>query len=285
MCKILCSTGALIGKPNNRDYRLLESLSKQLLCDGFEFMMYSAWYEEVEFLIKTLKEMKLEIPVVHCEKHIGEAVSKGEFDEAYRSFDINCYIARELGAESIVVHLWDGITSDAYFENNVEGYRYLRDIAGRYGVGLLIENVVCNQKDPMKHWCELKEKFADICFVFDTKMAAFHDQMDLLYEEEYQWLWRDDHIRHYHVNDYAGGYKDWGKLRTLPIGQGHVDFERFFKFMRKIEYQGTFTVEATAFDSSGAVDIEMLNRQFAYIREFMKKRKNVRKRLDECISV
>lgn len=30
MCKILCSTGALIGKPNNRDYKLLETLSKQL---------------------------------------------------------------------------------------------------------------------------------------------------------------------------------------------------------------------------------------------------------------
>ncbi len=36
MCKILCSTGALIGKPNNRDYKLLKDLSKQLTCDGFE---------------------------------------------------------------------------------------------------------------------------------------------------------------------------------------------------------------------------------------------------------
>ncbi len=39
MCKILCSTGALIGNPNNKDYKLLETLSKQLTCDGFEFMM------------------------------------------------------------------------------------------------------------------------------------------------------------------------------------------------------------------------------------------------------
>ena len=39
MCTILCSTGALIGRPNNRDYRLLKTLSKQLTCDGYEFMM------------------------------------------------------------------------------------------------------------------------------------------------------------------------------------------------------------------------------------------------------
>ena len=37
MAQILCSTGALIGRPNNRDYRLLESFAKQLHCDGFEF--------------------------------------------------------------------------------------------------------------------------------------------------------------------------------------------------------------------------------------------------------
>jgi len=166
----------------------------------------------------------------------------------------------------MVVHLWDGITSDAYFQNNMEAYSRLRDIANEYSVRLLIENVVCNQEDPMKHWCELKEKYQDICFVFDTKMASFHDQMNLLYEEEYQWLWRDNYICHYHVNDYAGGYKEWSKLRTLPIGQGHVEFEKFFAFIRKIGYKDTFTVEATAFDSSGVIDVEMLNKQFEFIR-------------------
>ena len=269
MCKILCSTGALIGKSNDRDYKLLKDLSKKLVCDGFEFMMYSAWYDEVEALIMGLKEMQLYIPVTHCEKHIGEAISKGEFDEAYRRFDINCYIAREIGSESIVVHLWDGITSDANFENNIAAYNKLRDTANNYGIKVLIENVVCNQEDPMKHWCELKEQFPDIHFVFDTKMASFHSQMELLYKDEYQWLWKDKHICHYHVNDYAGGYKEWGKLRTLPIGQGYIDFDRFFEYINKIGYKETFTVEATAFDSNGVIDIHMLNKQFEFIKNKM----------------
>lgn len=42
MSKILCSTGALIGRPNNRDYTLLKTFSPQLQCDGFEFMMYES---------------------------------------------------------------------------------------------------------------------------------------------------------------------------------------------------------------------------------------------------
>lgn len=269
MFKILCSTEALLGKSNNRDYKLLKELSTKLTCDGFEFMMYTAWYEEVEALITALKEMQLYIPVMHCEKHIGEAISKGEFDEAYRRFDINCYIAGEIGAESIVVHLWDGITSDAHFENNLAAYGKLKDIADKYGIKLLIENVVCNQEDPMKHWCELKERFPEVHFVFDTKMAAFHSQMDLLYDEAYQWLWMDKHICHYHVNDYAGGYKEWEKLRTLPIGQGHIDFDRFFEFIHKVGYKGTFTLEATALDRNGVIDIDMLNKQFEFIRKAM----------------
>ena len=106
--------------------------------------------------------------------------------------------------------------------------RKLAEMAEAHGLDLLVENVVCNRENPMKHWCELKEKYPEIHFIFDTKMAAFHEQLDLLYEKEYEWLWKEGHIRHYHVNDYAGGYMDWKNLRTLPIGAGHVDFERFF---------------------------------------------------------
>ena len=270
MGKILCSTGALIGRPNGRNYRLLEDLVKQLSCDGFEFMMYSTWYDEVEEIKSYLQKLNLYIPVMHCEKHIGESISKGgdeELAKAYHRFEINCDIAKSIGAEKIVIHLWDGLTSDANFQNNLNAYSHLNETALKYGLVLLVENVVCNKENPMKHWCELKDKYPNIHFVFDTKMAAFHGQMDLLYKPEYEWLWKEGHICHYHANDYGGGYMDWKNLRTLPIGKGNIDFERFFQYIKDIGYQGTFTVEATAFNQEGIVDIEMLNEQFRYIRE------------------
>ena len=108
--------------------------------------------------------------------------------------------------------------------------------------------------------------------MFDTKMAAFHEQLDLLYTKEYEWLWQDGHIHHYHVNDYAGGYMDWANLRTLPIGKGHIDFEKFFGYIARTGYQGTFTVEATAFNKEGIVDVDMLNNQFRRIREFLSRK-------------
>lgn len=275
MSKILCSTGALIGRWNNRDYNLLESLSKELECDGFEFMMYSTWYEDVDDIIRALLRTKRDIPVMHCEKHIGESISKGgkeELARAYQLFEINCKMAQRIGADKLVIHLWDGLTSDANFQNNLEAYFYLNDMAVKHGLDLLVENVVCNVENPMKHWCELRERYPEIHFVFDTKMAAFHEQTELLYESEYAWLWKENHIVHYHINDYAGGYMDWKNLRTLPIGKGKVDFERLFDHIHKTGYQGKFTVEATAGQSDGTVDIAMLNEQFRYIKDAMDSR-------------
>lgn len=273
MSEILCSTGALL--QYGEDYTRLEQLSKQLLYDGYEFMMDRPYYDEIGRLIHYLKKIDLHIPVVHCEKSIGENISKGgksELQDAYEKFEVNCYLSKSIGAEKMVIHLWDGRTSDLNFVNNLTAYAILGEIAQIYGVDLLVENVVCSVENPMKHICELREKYPGIHFVFDTKMAAFHGQIELLYEKKYEWLWRDGHIRHYHVNDYAGGYMDWANLKSLPIGRGKIDFESFFEYIKRIDYNGTFTVEATAVNHEGVVDLEMLNEQFRVINSFLTKK-------------
>ena len=117
MNQILCSTGALIGIPNGRDYRLLEKLSGKLNCDGYEFMMYSSWYGKEEEIADFLKQSGLNIPVMHCEKHIGECISRneeGDLAEAIWKFRKNCEVARKIGARKLVIHLWDGQISDHY---------------------------------------------------------------------------------------------------------------------------------------------------------------------------
>lgn len=276
MSKILCSTGALLGGAKGRDYRQLKELSEQLTCDGLELMIYPMWYEEVKELVSFFKEMNFYIPVVHAEKTIGEKISEGgeeALQDALNRFEINCSIAKSIGAGQMVLHLWSGRASDQQFENNLQAYPKFLEVTEKYGIELLIENVVCNKENPMKHLRELAEQYPRIRFVFDTKMAAFHEELELLYEEQYDWLWKNGHIRHYHVNDYGGGYMDWTSLlgNVLPVGKGHIDFERFFAFMKKTGYDGTYTLEATAFNKDGVVDVKMLNEQFARVREYLEK--------------
>ena len=274
MNQILCSTGSLIGRPNGRDYRLLKEYCPRLDCDGFEFILYNSWYDGVPELVSFLKGLKLNIPVMHCEKTLSEHITRGgeeELREAFRLFEINCRTANGIGSERMVLHLWNGPISDSRFENNLRAYPALREAAEKHGLELLVENVICRQ-DPMSHWVELYEHYPDILFIFDTKMADFHRQLELLYEPEYDWLWKEDHIRHYHVNDYGGGYMDWDNLRVLPPGEGHIDFDRFFRFVRKTGYRGDYTFEATGFDQQGIVNTDRLNAQFELARDYLKRR-------------
>lgn len=272
MNRILCSTGTSIGRPNGRNFRLLSECARRLECDGFEFMMYSTWYDQLPELEAFMKEFPAPIPVVHVEKGVGERISRnepGDTEEAVRLFAVNCELARKLGAETLVLHLWNGVHSDKDIGHNISLYPALNEIAERNGLLLTIENVVCNQEDPMTHLKRLANLYPEIAFTFDTKMAQFHDQLPLLYEKENEQILR--RVRHMHINDYSGGYKDWTRLKTLHIGDGQVDFERLFAFLGEINYRGDFTVEATSLGSDGVIDFDALNRDFARIREWLKR--------------
>lgn len=270
MNRILCSTGALIGRPNGRDFTLLEKCVERLECDGYEFMMYGAWHDKIDGLKSFISKLSASFPVFHIEKDVGNLISRdsdGDVEAALALFEKNCALASVLGSEKLVLHLWGGLDSDKNIANNIRAYKHLRSISDSYGLVLTIENVVCNRVDPMSHLAELAKAYPDIRFTFDTKMAEFHNQLDLIYQKENQWLLPS--ILHMHINDYGGGYMDWENLRTLHIGEGHIDFDKLFAFLKEMNYQGDFTVEATSFDQSGAIDYDALNRSFAKIREYI----------------
>lgn len=267
--RILCSTGALIGRPNGRDFTLLKKCVDALSCDGFEFMMYGSWHDRVDELKLFLKALDTSFPVFHVEKDVGNLISRneeGDVENAISVFEKNCSLARDIGSEALVLHLWGGIDSDKDIYNNISVYKRLREIAESFGLLLTVENVVCNHSDPTSNLSRLVSKYPDATFTFDTKMSEFHGQTELLYKEENEWLFSG--IRHMHINDYNGGYMDWGNLKTLHIGEGKVDFLTLFKFLKSKEYKFDFTVEATSFDQSGAIDCDALNKTFARIRKY-----------------
>lgn len=268
--RILCSTGALIGKPNGRDFTLLAGCVDRLNCDGFEFMMYDTWYDKHQELCRTVDSLQISVPTFHIEKSVGEHISRnepGDTEQALSLFEINCRLAKIFGSKLLVLHLWNGLHSDKNIAHNIEVYPYLREISDRYGLLLTVENVVCNHADPMTHMLSLLDAYPDIAFTFDTKMAAFHDQLPLLYSEDCRHLF--PHLRHFHINDYGGGYLDWSNLRTLPIGAGHIAFSPLFDILKANSYRGDFTVEATAFDEYGTIHFDILNESFDAMRRLL----------------
>ncbi len=263
MTRVLCSTGALITKRNGRDYHFLRTIVPQTECDGLEFMMYQSWHDRTDALKEVLCDF--DVPVFHMTKQIGEWISEGNPADAEAMFRADCALAEAVGARLLVLHLWSGMASDQHMERNIAAYPILRDIAARHGLLLTVENVICNTRDPMTHLKELAEAYPDIAFTFDTKMAAFHSQLDALYAPENAWLL--PHIAHFHVNDYGGAHMDWTHMAALPLGKGHIDLNRFFAFVRGMNYHGDFTYEAAALREDGSVNYEDLNASLRRIRQ------------------
>lgn len=270
MNRVLCSTGAIVGRPNGRDITLLNTVKDVIECDGYEFLMYDTWYEKVDFIRNFMLSFGKPTPVFHVEKSIGELIgigSEGDIKRALELFEINCSLARDLRAEKLVLHLWNGELSDRNIESNIAAYKYLHEISEAYGLMLTVENVVCGLEDPMKHFRTLELMYPEIKFTYDTKMASFHDQLELLYKDESAHLY--PRIEHMHINDHGGAYRDFKALKTLHIGQGKIDFSKLFVFLRQIDYKGDFTAEATSFDASGKIDADALNRDLYKIKEYI----------------
>lgn len=297
MPRILCSTGAFLGKTNNNDYRLLKEYAPRLECDGLELMMSSAWYTDIDNIAAAIKSYGLTIPVVHSQKSLGESMSgmkvdfsggkyseyimTAEEDEAafregtYR-FIKNLRLAEKVGAEKMVLHLWNGLVSDKNIQKNIERFGAWKGLADRAGISLLVENVICNNNSPLYNMKLVAEAYEDAGFVYDTKMSEFHGETMKLFEPEYEWIVREGRIKHLHLNDYGGGYMDWGNMKVLPFGQGHVDFDSFFGRLAEYGYSGDCTVEATAVDKDGKIDFAMLNECFNNIRNLFDTKRTYR---------
>ena len=266
---ILCSTGAIVGRLNGRDHRLIMKYHPLLRCDGMEFMMYDSWYDRRHEIARDLAASGIPFPAMHVEKTIGDRVSRGEpGDEAsaLRDFERNCEMAGAIGAKQLVMHLWGGPASDWHIERNYGVYERLARAARAHALELTVENVVCAMKDPMTRLAELRDRFPDCGFTIDTKMSAFHGQMPLFDRPEWAWLWAEKRVRHLHVNDYRGGVMDWANLKTLFIGDGQIDFIPFFETAGRWGYGGTLTCECTAVRQDGSVNIDRLNDSLDAVR-------------------
>lgn len=266
--KVLCSTGALIGRVNGRNHKLIVENAPNINCDGFELMMYSTmWMEKIDEIVSDLKDSKLNFASMHMNKNIGELISQnenGNIEEAIKIFEANCEVASKLNINLLVLHLWGGLPSDKHMDVNLRVYKNLLDIAHKYNLFLTVENIVCNTHNALTHMKKLYEIYPDnINFTIDTRQAAFHEMLDETCQSDF--LWENNLVSHIHISDYAGGYMEWGQLHPIRApGEGNIDFDKFFKFLRSAGYNGAITLESPVM-SENSIDIEKLNKSLKFI--------------------
>lgn len=270
MIRIMPSTGAFIGRVNGRDHSLLLRVMDRIEADAFEFMMYEVFYGREEEIASDFLATGRSFPVLHVEKRIGELLSYGSegLAEAETRFLANCRAALRLGAEKLVLHLWNGLPSDHEIGAHLAAYPRLAALAREHGLLLTVENVVCAAQDPLSHFAALADACPDVRFTFDTKMAAFHRQEGALSDPRYTPLLLP-RLAHVHFNDYAGEPGDFSGLAVLHLGKGRLPLPEIAAALLRGGYSGTVTLECSSMGADGVLYPEQMNASLAAARALL----------------
>lgn len=263
--KILCSTGAYIGRENGFDHTLIPEIAKELDCEGLELMMLRAWYDDLEGRAAYLAKSGARFEVIHSDKEIGTLLSNGDAadaEEAIRLFELSCRTGATVGAKKLVLHLWGGWGTDKQVDYNIAALDKLLETARRYEIKMVIENVPCAVCDPLTHWRTIEKLYPEAEFIFDTRFGAFHKQLDEIFD--CPWF-GSGKIKHMHISDFVGPPGDFKKLRPIPLpGDGIINFNELLPKIKNA-YNGSITLESPAINADGSVNTSALNAALAYI--------------------
>ena len=65
-------------------------------------------YGEEDKIVSLMKENGVLFPTFHTDKNIGVYMEQGKKEEALKTLHSNLSLAKRLGSEKVVVHLWSG---------------------------------------------------------------------------------------------------------------------------------------------------------------------------------
>ncbi len=265
---VLCSSGAFSRTPGQTDLGAVAEFGPRLDAAGLELLLYPDWQLAADTIAGDLLATGLRFPVVHAEKAIGAALGSAgavEQEQGLRRLEENCRLARQIGADVVVLHLWDLPDSDRSFDRNLGCLPRCLDLAEASGLTLTVETVPCAVADPLTNVRRAIERDGRCAVTLDTEFLALHGQLEQALASP--WLWQEGRVRHIQIKDYDGALRDAaGRRRYLQPGEGRIDFIYLFEVLREWEFSGTVSLEASALAADGSVDIERLSRSLSLLR-------------------
>lgn len=129
------------------------------------------------------------------------------------------------------------LTREEALELAINNTKELGEYASKYGMKIVVENLVtpsqlCSTKEEMKYFLEAVN-LPNVLLNIDCGHVFASGDHDLAGYVHYL----KDYVTHLHVNDNSG--TDTHGL----IGSGSIDFEKYFKALKDINYNGLFCAE------------------------------------------
>lgn len=257
---ILCSSGVLFESARPHPESIL-ALGPKLSAEGIEVLVTRQMVGTLADAADQLSTLDLELPVVHAPKLAGSLLPG---DEGVRQLAESVRFARQIGANLVVLHLWDLPESDSNYATRLDAAVLAADIAADAGVVIAIETIPCLAATPLVNVQRALEHEPRLAVALDTEFLAHHDELEPALQA--RWLWADGIVRHIHLKDYSDGLIGGeGKRRYLALGEGAIDFPAFFDVLDERSYDGAVSLESAPPAVTGGPDVDAINRSLARI--------------------
>jgi sugar phosphate isomerase/epimerase len=265
---VLASTGIFTRDPDQTDHKAILEHAPKLGTAGYELCLYEAWHGHLDEVIEDLRSSDLSFPAVHADKSIGVGLGSedsDEADEARAALEVNCRAAAALGAETVVLHLWEQPAGDRELERNLERLTACLDTAEAYRMVLAVETIPGIAGTALANLQLALERDARCRVTLDTEFLGFHGQLGESIAAD--WLWSDNAVRHVHLKDFDGRLSDRDGRRYLLPGEGALELQSFLAGLVDRGYSGAITLEASALTKSGELDQKRLGEIAAVVKQ------------------
>jgi sugar phosphate isomerase/epimerase len=265
---ILVSTGVVTRDPDNTDHKTILNHAQKLGAAGYELQVHEAWYGHLDDVVEDLRSSTLAFPAVHADKSIGVGLgseASEEAEDAVATLEVNCRAAAAVGAQTLVLHLWEQPTSDEAIERNLDRLPACLDMAEAYNLVLAVETIQGTAGTPLANIRLAVERDPRCRVTLDTEFLGFHGQLEASITTD--WLWIDNRVRHVHLKDFDGRLRDGNGRRYLLPGEGVLELQGFLTGLVDRGYTGAITLEASAVTPGGELDEARLEQIAAVLQQ------------------
>lgn len=287
-CIVACSTGSLARYPGGNDPVTLAGYLRRLEADAAEVLFYGRWRDDLPRAASAFRDCGLPIAVVHSEKNLGGAFGSADpavVADGQRRFLDAAWLAEQVGARKLVLHLWDKPDSDRFLERNLAALAALLPRARDAGLTVCLETIPCDVSNPVDNVLRCLEYFggadapssaddggpssgatvvrqgAGLAVTLDLEFLGWHGCV----ERGVSGVFAPARgalagVADVHVRDYDGRpFTPEGRRRYIDPGEGLLDFPAIFGALVRDGFSGPYTYEGSTDHPPADGDVAAVN--------------------------
>ena len=287
------STGSLARYPNGGDPVVIAGYLSDIEADAVEVLFYRGFHEDLERAARAFRGCGRPIRVVHAEKNLGTAFGSpdpAQVADGQRRFLEALWLAQQVGAQLVTLHLWDRPESDRNLARNFDALEPLLPRVQDAGMAVGLETIPCTVHNPVDNVRSALTHFGGLpagCAVtLDLEFLGWHNCVERGVSGAFADLAGNDTplphnpmaaarqeqsmVMDVHVRDYDGQpFTAEGRRRYLDPGQGQLDFPAIFGALVADGFRGPFMYEGSHTPVSGAGDVSAINAVLANMRRWL----------------